>query len=150
MNKRLRSIGNIGLAVGCAVFAAAPALALGGGSGTFSDPLRNSDSSAQLTGGRWYFDTWAPGPTYPGFHYSGALKDIKADGDWVYTRGKVDGYGWGGGASAENHAGAGTTKDVAQKVWGADPPGRGKIQVCRHRAGALPNICVESQWKYPR
>ncbi|GAB3196875.1 hypothetical protein GCM10027062_07120 [Nocardioides hungaricus] len=129
---------------------AAPAVASGGNSGNFARPLTNSDSSAELRAGSWQFDRWPNGPQFPGFNYYGNLKDLKADGDWVYTRGKVDGYDWGGGASAENHDGADApAKPIAQKVWGADPPGQGKIQVCRHRSGVIPNICVESDWKYP-
>jgi len=133
----------------CAVVMAAPAIASGGTSGNFADPLSNSDNSAQLKNGSWYFDTWPPCCSpMPGFHYSGNLRDNKSDGDWVYTRGKVDGYDWAGGASAENHGGYGTQPFISQKVWGADPPGQGKIQVCRHRGGIYPNICVESPWKY--
>lgn len=91
----------------------------------------------------------APYVEHPGFYYYGRLKDTQADGDWVYTRGKVDGYGWAGGASAENHDGQDSPAvPIAQKVWGADPPGQGKIQVCRHRTAVLPNICSESGWKY--
>jgi len=146
----MRLFSKIGLAAACSVISAAPALALGGGSGGFTNPMKNSDGSAAFIDGAWSFDTWAPGPAHPGFHYSGTLKDTKADGDWVYTRGKVDGYGWGGGSSAENHRGSGKTVVVAQKVWGADPPSEAKMEVCRHRAGIYPNICVESAWKRPR
>jgi hypothetical protein len=83
-------------------------------------------------------------------HYYGTLRDNSADGDWVYTRGKVDGYDWAGGADAENHGGAGAAHDkyVGQKITGADPPAQGKIQVCRHRSGLIPNVCTESPWKY--
>lgn len=126
---------------------AAPAIANGGNSGDFSHPLSNSDDSAEFQGGSWSFDSWPGSVQNPGFYYWGNLKDNQQDGDWVYTRGKVDGYDWAGGSSAENHNGYPTKVYVSQKVWGADPPHEGKIQVCRHRSGIIPNICTESDWK---
>jgi hypothetical protein len=125
--------------------------AIGGNSGTFASPFYNSDQSAKFTNGSWWFDCWAsPGCTssHPGFHYSGTLKDNAADSDWVYTDGKVDGYGWAHTSAAENHDGYPNTISINQKVWGADPPGTGWIQVCRHRAGLIPNICTASGAKY--
>jgi hypothetical protein len=145
----MHALTKIGIAVVCSLAAAAPAVAAGGGSGDFSHPLANSDDSAEFRSGAWYFDTWSPGPANPGFHYYGNLKDTSADGDWVYTRGKVDGYDWAGGASAENHDGSDAPAvAISQKIYAADPPVEGKIQVCRHRTGVIPNVCTESGWKY--
>jgi len=126
---------------------------VGGNSGVFERPFKNPDDSAELRQGSWSFDTltWARANNrIPAFNYSGYLFDTNADGDWVYTRGKVDGFGWGGGASAENHTGNGTSVYVSQKVWGTDPPLTGQMQLCRHRASLIPNICRESGLKYSK
>ncbi|MFT4009252.1 MAG: hypothetical protein QM655_04335 [Nocardioidaceae bacterium] len=128
-----------------AVAFAAPAVAVGGNSGSFTNPLKNSDDTARLVNGTWKFDKW-PGPTPNGFNYYGSLKDNEADGDWVYTQGKIDGYSWG--SKVENHNGqAGSPVNVAQKVYGSDPPSQGRIQVCRER-NLLPDVCSQSAWKY--
>ena len=131
-----------------AVAFAAPAMAAS--SGSFSSPL--GPSSAHFLNGKWSFDPWpcnslCAGGQNSGFNYWGSLKDNAADGDWVYTRGKIDGYDWAGGAAAENHGGYGTVKWVAQKIYKYDPAQSGKIQVCQHRVGAIPNVCEESAWK---
>ncbi|MCL8026907.1 hypothetical protein [Nocardioides bruguierae] len=131
----------------------AAAIAGGGNAGSFAHPFYNSDSSAKLAQGTWRFDCWAEAncdsPKIPGFYYYGKLKDSAADGDWVYTDGKIDGYGWAHSASAENHKGSDSPAiSIAQKVSYSDPPGKGKIQVCRHRTGLIPNVCTASNWKY--
>lgn len=123
----------------------APATALAGTSGQFPHPLTNSDGSATFRGGDWRFNTGG----YLGFVVTGNLDDTKADGDWVYLRGKVDGYGWGGGASLENHNGeSGAKVPISVEFSDGDVTTAGKIQVCRHRGGVIPNICVESNWMY--
>lgn len=145
----LRKIAGVAVTAGALVAFAAPAIAAS--SGTFASPM--GPSGAKFINGSWSFDPWpcnssCVSGTWSAFNYSGYLKDNAADGDWVYTRGKVDGYDWAGGTSAENHGGYPTQKWVSQAVYGADPAQQGKIQVCQHRDGLIPNICEESAWKY--
>lgn len=144
-----KKLASIAVGIGAAVAFAAPAIAAS--SGSFTSPL--GPAGAKFIDGRWSFDPWpctsaCVDGKWSAFNYSGYLKDNDADGDWVYTRGKIDGYGWAGGASAENHGGYPTKKWVSQAVDYGDPPQQGKIQVCVHRAGVIPNVCTESGWKY--
>jgi hypothetical protein len=146
----MKKVSGLLVATVAAVGLASPAVANGGNVGDFPHPMSNSDDSAEFHGGSWSFDSWPGTEQHPGFYYWGQLQDSQQDGDWVYTRGRVDGYDWGGGSSAENHDGYPTMVAVSQKVWGADPPHEAQIQVCRHRVSFLPNICSESGWKIAR
>jgi hypothetical protein len=127
---------------------AAPAVAASSGS-----IATVSASGVSFTSGSWSFDPWpcnssCVNGTTSSWRYAGTLKDTASDGDWVYTRGKIDGYDWAGGASAEEHGGYKSTKSISQRIYYSDPPQQGKMQACRHRTGAIPNSCSESPWKY--
>ncbi|MCZ4499417.1 MAG: hypothetical protein JWQ74_1970 [Marmoricola sp.] len=131
--------------------AAAPSLAASM-SGSFSASL--GPAGATFDSGTWRFAPWpckssalCVSKTFSGWNYSGYLRDTAKDGDWVYTQGRIDGYGWA--PKYEYHggvAGGGTT--AGQKVYASDPAQEGQLQVCRNRDGILPNSCSRSAWKY--
>lgn len=143
----MKKLLSVGIGTVAAVAFATPAFAAMSGSISTLSP-----SGASFTGGSWKFDPWPCNSScasgkISGWNYAGNLKDTAGDGDWVYTRGKIDGYSWAGGASAENHLGNGKTKPISQKIYVHDPAQKGKMQACRHRAGVIPNVCKESPWK---
>lgn len=101
----------------------------------------------------WKFSSWpcdrsCTDGRLPNFTYWGTLKDNASDGDWVYTRMEVDGYGLWGGSSAENHDGYPKTKRISQTRTFGDPPAKARVQACTHRWGVIPNDCHTSYWRY--
>jgi hypothetical protein len=135
--------GSLILGLGVAV----PAWAAGsGGFGTLAP------TGASFTNGQWSFDPWPCNSScvageYSGWNYSGTLKDTAADGDYVYTQGKTDGYDWAIPRD-EYHGGVGSVF-VSQDITDpdGDPAEQGQLQVCRERNN-LPDDCVHSSWKY--
>jgi len=120
------------------------------GSGTFATI---APTGASFTNGQWWFDPWpcnssCVSGTYSGWNYSGTLADTAADGDYVYTQGKTDGYDWAT-PRVEFHGGAGNSTFVSQDIYdpNGDPATQGQLQVCRQRNN-FPDDCKQSGWKY--
>ncbi|WP_377325984.1 hypothetical protein ACFJIY_12525 [Pimelobacter simplex] len=145
-----RGVALVGAIAAFLMAAAAPALAASM-SGSFTSSW--GPTGARFDNGTWRFAPWPCNGSaqcvsgHSGWNYSGYLRDTAAEGDWVYTQGRIDGYGWA--SKFEYHggvAGGGTT--AAQKIYSADPAQEGRMQVCRNRDGVLPNDCKQSGWKY--
>jgi hypothetical protein len=138
---KIRSKIAVTIALGAVMVVGVASAALAGGPLN----LRTSSANEGSFSGNWEF--YPAGVGHGGFHVWGSVCDNAADGDGVYSQGRVEGYGWSSTVSDGNGSAAGCGWENREFYdYQATQVSRGQYQVCVDDWG--PDTCGVSQWYY--